>query len=73
MTKNDRLVVDMGRHGFHGATIANHCGCTVGHVYRTCRAAGVRLRDYRDGKTKVAKQTIALVKQNVRAVKRRTG
>lgn len=52
-------VLYLGCYGFHGQTIADALGITKYQVWRLCRQVGIRLRDYRDGKTKEAKEILA--------------
>ena len=58
-------VLYLVEHGFHGKTIARACGVRLGDVYYIARQAGMRLRDYRDGKTDAAVRVMRATK-NIR-------
>jgi hypothetical protein len=41
----------LAEHGLHGAAIARHTGLSLGAVYYRNKRCGIKLRDYRDGKS----------------------
>lgn len=48
------LLFNLAGKGYHGHVIAKLTGLTRGQVYTRCRQLGIRLRDYRNGKTREA-------------------
>jgi hypothetical protein len=40
--------------GLYGRVIARHTGLTTGQVYNRCKRLGIKLRDYRNGKSPAA-------------------
>ena len=57
--EKEAIVIGLAMRGFHAKTIARRAGLDkVYHVYNICYKHDIRLRDYRDGKTSIAKQVI---------------
>ena len=54
----DFQCVVLGALGFSADNIGQQCGLSRGQVYYRMRKAGLRLRDYRDGRTPVAKAVV---------------
>lgn len=72
----DRVFLDsvefLASRGFHGKVIAEATGLSIGQVYARAKFSGVKLRDYRDGKTTIAREAIRMsptVKMKVTAEK----
>ncbi len=56
---NNLSFSQLAENGLHADVIAKASGLTVGQVHYRCKQLGMKLRDYRDGKTPTAELIIS--------------
>ena len=74
MPRGQRALIDaeeaiiMAELGSSAKYIGSECGLSAGQVYYRLRLVGVRIKDYRDGKSHIAKLVHSAVKSKVKRI-----